>query len=517
MDLILHNIRISLEDDDVSAYKKLAVKKLNLAADHIKKVRVAKKSLDARNKKQFFYNISLVVTVPDKYKNKWRFPVVGKDRTLSCPNREPKKTLRDRPIIVGFGPAGIFAALTFLKYGILPIIFERGKKVDQRMKDIKTFEKDGVLNPESNAQFGEGGAGTYSDGKLTTRIKESGYVAEVLKRLVEFGAKPEIEYNNKPHLGTDQLCKIVKNIREFILKSGGEIHFKSKVTNLLVQRNLITGVEINGNQECFSSTVILATGHSARDTYKMLHDKGITLEQKPFAVGVRVEHPAEIINLMQYGEKYKDNEKLGPADYAFAYDGAFSFCACPGGEIINASSEEGKLTLNGMSNSLRNSPYTNSAIVAQVRPADFGSADPLAGIEFQRMIEKKAYHPNWSAPAQNLIDFLNSEKSSKINPNSFKMDTVSTDLSEIFPDFVFNRILSAFKQWQGRFPMFVSKEAVLMAPESRTSSPVRIVRNENGQSASLINFYPVGEGSGYAGGITSSAVDAIKTVEVILT
>lgn len=512
MDLILHNIRISLEDDDPSSYKELAIKKLNLAADHIKGIRVAKKSLDARNKKQFYYNLSLVVTVPDKYKNKWRFPTLKPKPEI----KETVKTMKDRPIIVGFGPAGIFAALTFLKYGIKPIIFERGKKVDQRMKDIKSFEKDGVLNAESNIQFGEGGAGTYSDGKLTTRIKETGYVAEVLKRLVEFGAKPEIEYINKPHLGTDQLCKIVKNIREFILESGGEINFKSKVTNLIIKRGMIIGVEVDGKQEAFSSTVILATGHSARDTFNMLHGNGVALEQKPFAVGVRIEHPTETINLMQYGEKYKDNKKLGPADYAFAHDGAFSFCVCPGGEIINASSEEGSLTLNGMSNSLRNRPFTNSAIVAQVKPADFGSADPLAGIEFQRMIEKKAFLPNWSAPAQNLIDFLSSEKSSKIIPNSFRMETISTELSEILPDFVFNRILSAFKQWESRFPMFVSKEAVLIAPESRTSSPVRIVRNEKRQSTTILNFYPVGEGSGYAGGITSSAVDAIKTVETIL-
>ncbi len=511
MQLILHNVKIPLEEDDSSAYKGLAAKKLGLPEVGVLSVKALKKSLDARDKKQFYYNLSFIATVSKRYKNKKNFPQLNEQPS----KKEKINTLKDRPVIVGFGPAGIFAALTFLEYGIKPIIFERGKKVDQRIKDIHHFETSRILNPESNAQFGEGGAGTYSDGKLTTRIKESGYVAKVLETFVRFGASEAIAYLNKPHLGTDQLCKIIKNIREFIVQSGGEIHFQSKATDLIIENGSLKGVEINGQQKCFSPTIVFAIGHSARDTLQMLNQKGIKIEPKPFALGVRIEHPAEIINLMQYGEKYKDNKKLGPADYALAHGGVFSFCMCPGGEIVNASSENGGLALNGMSNSQRNGLFSNSAIVVAVSVDDFGSSHPLAGIELQRSLEIKAYK-NWSAPAQNLMDFLNATQSQKILPNSYKMGTVSIQLNQLLPTFVSNKLMEAFKYWQQRLPMFVSDQAVLMAPESRTSSPARILRSKSRQSVSLPGFYPVGEGSGYAGGITSSAVDAIKTVETIL-
>ncbi len=512
MDLVLHNLKIKLEEDDSSAYKSLAAKKLGVADADVFEIEILKKSLDARDKKQFYYNLSLVATVSGKYKNKKRFP----QRKRKPQGGEIKGGLKDRPIIVGFGPAGMFAALTFLEYGIKPVIFERGKKVDQRLADIHSFEKNRVLDPESNIQFGEGGAGTYSDGKLTTRIKESGYIARVLDTFIKFGAKAEIAYLNKPHLGTDQLCAIIKNIREFILQQGGEIYFQSKATDLIIENGNLKGIEVNNQQKCYSSTIIFAIGHSARDTFHMLNAREIQLSSKPFAVGVRIEHPAEIINLMQYGEKYKDNPRLGAADYALTHDGVFSFCMCPGGKIINASSENGGLTLNGMSSSDRGGPFSNSAIVVAVSPDSFGLSHPLAGIEFQKMIESKAYNDSWRAPAQNLLDFLSSTKSAKINPNSFTMDTFSAELSGIFPDFMFNKLVAAFKFWQSRLPMFVGKEATLLAPETRTSSPVRILRAENRQSLSFPSFYPVGEGSGYAGGITSSAVDAIKTVESIL-
>ncbi|MBU0672739.1 MAG: dehydrogenase [Candidatus Margulisbacteria bacterium] len=423
--------------------------------------------------------------------------------------------MSDRPIIIGFGPAGMFAALTFLAYGIKPVVFERGKRVEERLQDIRKFEQEGVLDPESNAQFGEGGAGTYSDGKLTTRIKETGYVAKVLETFVEHGAPAEIAYLNKPHLGTDQLSAIVKDIREYIVSSGGEINFQSKVTDLIVEGDTLKGVMVNG-QKHFSTTVILAIGHSARDTFQLLRDKGVGLEQKPFAVGVRIEHPAELINLMQYGEKYQNHPKLGPAEYALAAGGVYSFCMCPGGEMINAASEPGKQALNGMSNSKRNGQFSNAAIVAAVTTEDFGSSDPMAGIEFQRQMEAKAYIDGWKAPAQNLMDFLNGTKSSKIIPNSYKLGTVSTELNKMLPEFISSKLAAAFKQWAERFPLFVSERAVLLLPETRTSSPVRILRNNERRSVSLATLYPVGEGSGYAGGITSSAVDAIKTVEAIL-
>jgi len=508
--LLLSNLKIRLEDDDLAAYKELAAKKLKLAPDEIIEIKINKKSLDCRDKKQFYYVLSLIVAVPENFSNKQGFLQIEEKSQI----KEPKALLKERPIIIGFGPAGIFAALTFLEYGIKPIVFERGKKVNERLQDISSFENNRDFNPESNAQFGEGGAGAYSDGKLTTRIKETGYVAKVIETFIRFGASPEIAFLNKPHLGTDQLCLIIKNIREFILASGGEINFQSKVTDLIIENNTLTGVEINGEQKCFGKTFVFAIGHSARDTLQMFKTKGIKLEQKPFAVGVRLEHPAEIINLMQYGEKYQHHEKLGAADYSLTHQGAFSFCMCPGGEIINTSSENKRLVLNGMSNSSRNSLFSNAAIVAPVTPEDLGSDDPLAGLEFQRMIEAKAFH-NWEAPAQNLLDFLTSTKSTKLRPNSFKMGTYPTNINEILPGFITNKLVAAFKYWQSRFPLFISDQAVMLAPETRTSSPVRIVRDEKRQATGLANFYPVGEGSGYSGGITSSAVDAIKTIEAI--
>jgi len=512
VELIIHNLKIKLEDDDAAVYKSLAAKKLGVSAADVLDIKILKKSLDARDKKQFYYNLSLAAAVSGKYRNKKQFPLIKREPR----GRDIKGKLKDCPIIIGFGPAGIFAALTFLEYGIKPIIFERGKKVDQRLADIHCFEKNKVLDPESNIQFGEGGAGTYSDGKLTTRIKESSYVARVFAAFIKFGAKAEIAYLNKPHLGTDQLCLIIKNIREFILRQGGEIHFQSKATDLIIEGGELKGVEINSRQKCYASTIVLAIGHSARDTFEMLNAKGIQLSSKPFAVGVRVEHPAGIINSMQYGEKYKDNQKLGAADYALAHEGVYSFCVCPGGKIINASSENGGLTLNGMSSSGRSGLFTNSAIVVAVGTDTFGSSHPLAGIEFQRMIEAKAYNDSWRAPAQNLLDFLSATKSAKINPNSFAMDTFSEELSKIFPDFIYDKLVSAFKYWQTRLPRFVCEKATLLAPETRTSSPVRVMRTEDRQASGFSGLYPVGEGSGYAGGITSSAVDAIKTVENII-
>ncbi|NQT29169.1 MAG: dehydrogenase [Candidatus Saganbacteria bacterium] len=511
MQILLHNIKVRLEEDGPAAYKKLAADKLRLDISDVSRVTVFKKSLDARDKRQFFYNLSLAVKVPSKYRPSKKFPRLKE----APPKKEPKNILPDRPIIVGFGPAGMFAALTFLAYGIKPVVFERGKKVEERLLDIRKFEQERTLDPESNVQFGEGGAGTYSDGKLTTRIKETGYVANVLETFIQHGAPAEIAYLNKPHLGTDQLRAIVKNIREHIVKSGGEINFQSKVTDFIVEGDTLKGVIVDG-QKHFSATVILAIGHSARDTFQLLKAKGVGLEQKPFAVGARIEHPAELINLMQYGEKYQNHSKLGPAEYALAAGGVYSFCMCPGGEVVNASSESGKLALNGMSNSKRDGRFSNAAIVAAVSTEDFGSGDPLAGIEFQRQMEAKAYHDGWGAPAQNLLDFLSATKSSTIMPGSYKMGMVSAELNKILPEFISSKLAAAFKQWGERFPLFISARAVLLLPETRTSSPVRILRQQNRQSISFANLYPVGEGAGYAGGITSSAVDAIKTVESIL-
>lgn len=520
MELILNNLKVAIEEDSRDTYQQLLAKKLSLPISDFKLIRIIKKSLDARDKNQFYYNLNLLASVPDNYANKKNFPVHEEKNV----KKELKRQFKDQPIIIGFGPAGIFAALNFLEYGIKPIIFERGKKIDDRHQDIENFIKNKVLCPESNVQFGEGGAGTYSDGKLTTRTKETGYVNKVLQTFIRFGTPEEIAYINKPHLGTDILKKIIKNIRNHIIENGGQIHYQAKLTDLIIKNNIVTGVIINNKDQYYSSTVILAIGHSARDTYELLHSKGLALEQKPFAIGTRIEHPAELINEMQYGQKYKNFPGLGAATYALTYNnpktkrGVFSFCMCPGGEVINAASEDKHLVVNGMSNSQRSSKFSNSAIVVTVRPEDFNSDHPLAGIEFQRKIEKKAFAAgdNWSVPAQNLKDFLQGTKSEQLIANSCRIETIPSKLEQFLPNFIIEELTKAFTYWQQRLPIFISEQAILIGAETRTSSPVKITRQDNGETINIKNLYPIGEGSGYAGGITSSAIDGIKVVEKIV-
>ena len=499
-------------------YVKAAAQKLNISENSLKFTKILSKSLDARSKKQFYYEISIVVSTTDNFDNKENFPLyTGKIET-----EKRAKNITERPIIVGFGPAGMFAALELIDYGIKPLIFERGKKIEERHIDVQRFIKERVLNPESNIQFGEGGAGSYSDGKLFSRIKNTEYVSRVLDTFIKFGAPEEIGYISKPHLGTDVLRRIVSNIRRYILERGGEIYYSAKMTDMFISDGKVLGVVINGEKEYRTSVVYLALGHSARDTFEMIHKKGITIEQKPTAVGVRIEHPAEIINLIRYGNKYKDFPGIGAANYSFTYTnkkigrGVYTFCMCPGGEIVNASSEAGMMAVNGMSYSNRLSLFSNSAIVVTCHIDDYKSTDPLAGVEFQKEIERKAFNTgggNWAAPAQNLMDFLSGRNSVCLNKNSFKMETVAADMNEIFPTFICEALVMAFNKWKEDYPLFVSDNAILLGAETRTSSPVRIKRNDKYESVNIKNLYPIGEGSGYTGGITSSATDAIKAVE----
>ncbi len=429
---------------------------------------------------------------------------------------------KNRPVIVGFGPAGMFAALELLEHGIQPLIFERGKKIEDRDMDVQRFIRERMLNPESNIQFGEGGAGSYSDGKLFSRVNNSRYANKVLDTFIKFGAPEDIGNIRKPHLGTDVLCGIVRNIRHHILERGGEIRYSARMTDLLVSGGEVCGVVINGEQEYPTSCLYLAIGHSARDTFAMLQGKGVMLEQKSISVGIRIEHPVEIINHIRYAGKFPEYSSLGAATYSFNYTnrdtgrGVYTFCMCPGGEVVNASSENGLLVLNGMSYSGRDSAFSNSALVVNCHPADYITADPLAGIEFQKAIERKAFLAaggGWSAPAQNLMDFMEGRISAVLNPNSLKMGCATVDLRTVFPGYVCEELRRAFNYWRGDYPLFVSEHAILLAAETRTSSPVRIKRDERGQSVNMKNLYPIGEGAGYAGGITSSAVDAIKVVE----
>jgi uncharacterized FAD-dependent dehydrogenase len=521
LDLIISKLRIPVEKDGPDEYAKAASQRLSLSENNIRFARILSKSLDAGSKEQFYYEISIVVSTPDDFDNRENFPVYSEKI------RPYKKSIniKERPVIIGFGPAGMFAALELIDHGIKPLIFERGKKIEERSIDIKRFINEKTLDPESNIQFGEGGAGSYSDGKLFSRIKNSEYANRVLDTFIKFGAPEEIGYVSKPHLGTDVLCRIVKNIRGHVLERGGEIHYSSKMTDMLVSDGKALGVVINGDTEYRSSIIYLALGHSARDTFEMIQKKGIAVEQKPIFAGVRVEHPAEIINLIRYGDKYKNFPGIGAANYSFTYTnrktgrGAYTFCMCPGGEVINASSENAMLVVNGMSYSGRSSEFSNSAIVVTCHTDDYGSTGPLAGIEFQKLIEQKAFDAGgggWKAPAQNLVDFLCGRTSVDLNKNSFKTGASSVNMNDIFPPFINETLLSAFNKWKEDYPLFVSDHAILLGAETRTSCPVRIVRNEAYESVNLKNLYPIGEGSGYAGGITSSAADAIKAVECSL-
>lgn len=419
----------------------------------------------------------------------------------------------------------MFAALELIDQGIKPLIFERGKRIEDRSVDVQRFIKERVLDPESNIQFGEGGAGSYSDGKLFSRRVNSRYINKVLDTFIKFGAPEKIRYVSKPHLGTDVLCRIVRNIRSYILEKGGEIHYGSKMTDLLLSDDEVLGVVTNGNEEYRSSGVFLAVGHSARDTFEMLHRKGIAVEQKPISVGVRIEHPAEVINLIRYGDKYKDLPGIGNAQYSFTYTdrkikrGVYTFCMCPGGEVVNASSEYGQLVVNGMSYSSRSSAFSNAAMVVTCHTADYKSADPLAGIGFQKEIERRAFHAGggrWEVPAQNLMDFLNGKTSGSLNNNSYKMGAVAANMNEILPAFICETLMAAFNTWKEDYPLFVSDHAILLGAETRTSSPLKIIRSGRFESVNIKNLYPIGEGSGYTGGITSSAADAIKAVEAML-
>jgi uncharacterized FAD-dependent dehydrogenase len=521
LDLIISNLQILIEKDGIDEYVKAASQRLNISEEHIQFVKIISKSLDAGNRDQFYYIISIVVIVPDSFDNSENLPLYSE--TIPTPRKS--KNIAERPIIIGFGPAGMFAALELIEYGIKPLIFERGKKIEERSVDVQQFIKEKTLDPESNIQFGEGGAGSYSDGKLFSRINNSYYADRVLDTFIKFGAPEEIRYISKPHLGTDLLCKIVRNIRNYILERGGEIYYGAKMTDMLISDGKALGVVINGTTEYRSSIIYLALGNSARDTFGMLFNKGIALEQKPISIGVRIEHPSEIINRIRYGDNYKDCSAIGNATYSLTYTdrkirrGVYTFCMCPGGEVINASSEYGMMVVNGMSYSHRSSPFSNSALVVTCHTDDYESTHPLAGIEFQKDIERKAFEVgggNWKVPAQNLVDFLSRQISGSLNNHSYKMEAEAVNLHEILPQFAGETLLAAFNTWKKDYPLFVSDLAILLGAETRTSSPVKITRGDNYESVAIKNLYPIGEGSGYTGGITSSAADAIKAVEISL-
>lgn len=429
------------------------------------------------------------------------------------------------PVIIGSGPCGLFVALTLAQLGFKPILIERGKQVSARVKDVQNFWRKGQLDPESNVQFGEGGAGTFSDGKLTTQIKDkSNRSRKVLHEFVTAGAPEEILYLAKPHIGTDNLVKIVKNIRKTIISLGGQFRFETKLTGIEIENGKVAAAIVNGSENIETDTIVLALGHSARDTFEMLHQLDIPIETKPFSIGVRIEHPQSMVDNAQYG-RFASHTLLGPAEYKLVHHcdngrSAYTFCMCPGGEVIASSSELGSIVTNGMSRYSRNRSNANSALLVGITPRDFSSTNPLSGIEFQRKWERKAFTAggsNYFAPVQLVGDFLAGQPSNSLGRvcPSYTPGVTPCDLAECLPEFVVETLRLAIPQMDKKLKGFATGDAVMTALESRSSSPIRIVRDETFQSPAVEGLYPAGEGAGYAGGIISTAVDGIKIAEAI--
>lgn len=519
----LRQIKVSVIRNSKEEIIKRVAQKLNIKTSSIEEIKIIKKSLDARKKEELFYVYELDVKVENEdyiiKKKASKDIFISKDISYNFPKTGTKK-LNYRPIIVGTGPAGLFCAYLLAENNYKPIIIERGEKVDDRIKTVEKFWQDNELNEESNVSFGEGGAGTFSDGKLNTLIKDRERRGEkVFNIFVENGANEEILYEQKPHIGTDKLREIVKNMRNKIISMGGDFFYNTKLTDIKIVNNKIASIEVNNSKNIETDLLVLAIGHSARDTFRMLYEQGLKMENKPFAIGVRVIHPQKLINESQYGKKYA--KILPPASYKLTYQtknkrGVYSFCMCPGGYVVNASSQRNGLVVNGMSNYMREAKNANSAIVVTVSEKDYGT-EPLSGIKYQKMLEEKAYRLGKGlVPIQLYKDFKENKTSQNIDKEllSIKGGYTLSNLNKILPDFIIDSLKEAMPSFGNKIKGFDNDNTVLLGLESRTSSPIRILRDENYLS-NIKGIYPCGEGAGYAGGITSSAIDGIKIAEAI--
>ncbi|SFS62011.1 NAD(P)/FAD-dependent oxidoreductase [Sphingobacterium wenxiniae] len=486
-------------------------RKLGLSPKRIQGMFIRKRSIDARSR-QVVYRIRVVFYIDEPYTPEIIRPIIQ-------PVHQAKPV-----VIIGAGPAGLFAAYRCLERGLKPIVLERGKEVRERRRDLAKINKEGFVNPESNYCFGEGGAGTYSDGKLYTRSNKRGDVQKVLQIFVQHGATSDILVDARPHIGTNKLPHIIEDMRQTILEHGGEIHFNCRVDDILVNFGKVEGVRTADGENIKSEHVIVATGHSARDIFELFRRKGWLIEAKPFALGVRIEHPQEIIDQAQYHCAVR-HENLPPAYYSLVEQvndrGVFSFCMCPGGIIAPCATDKEEIVVNGWSPSKRNNPHANSGTVIQINLDDVPNAleDAFALLDFQRQVERKAFDLGGGslvAPAQRMVDFVNSKVSGTLPENSYKPGTKSVDLREVLPDFVHKALRGALPIFGKKMKGYYTNEAILVGVESRTSSPIRIPRDKDSlQHPEISGLYPCGEGAGYAGGIVSAAIDGINCVDAI--
>lgn len=530
--LLINQIKISVEKTfdghkEQDALLQAVAKKLNINKAEIGGLTIQKKSMDARKKPDLYYVYSVTCSIPMEDK------LLKKNRSTDILKAEHKpyefkimgvKECKHRPVIVGMGPAGLFCGYILAKYGYRPILLERGKRVEERTEDVNKFWEEGCLLHNSNVQFGEGGAGTFSDGKLNTLIKDkTGRNKEVLRILVENGAPKQILYDSKPHIGTDILALTVANMRDKMLEWGADIRYESRVTDIVITEDALTGIVINNDDRFDVENVVFAIGHSARDTFEMFYSHKIPMEAKDFAVGFRVQHPQSYMDKSQYGRDNTDGS-LPASSYKLAAKtsvdrGVYSFCMCPGGYVVNASSEEKRLAVNGMSYSGRDSGVANSAIIMSVTRADYPSDHPLAGVEFQRGLEEKAYTlGNGCIPVQYYSDFTDKKGKKEYIKDAFepkiKGAYTFAELQNLLPETLNTAFIEGMTEFGRMIPGFDDDYCILAGVESRTSSPVRINRGADMQSA-VKGFYPCGEGAGYAGGITSAAMDGLAVAEAI--